>query len=461
VRIAIIGGGFAGATLALHLARQNKGGSLQLDVFEPRERLGAGATYTTADPGHRVNIRAERMSLDPGDRDHFARWFEATGEAAADPGARSPAGQVFPRRETFGRYVAEQLQEAAASAGIALRHHRVRAAAIAREGHCFVVTGADGTRVEADSVALCLGNPAAEVPRQLRDVAADSPKVIVDPWVPGALQAVAPDDRILILGTGLTMADVVVSLLGLGHRGEILAVSRRGLLPRPRSGGAVEAYGVIAPGSLRVTMAAIRRTIREAAAIGRSWQDVIETVRTGNAALWAAFSEADKRRFLRHVKPYWDVHRFQMAPQVEGVLSDAIARGQLTVGRASLQEVAIEDGRIVAYLRPRGADLRHETVDAIVNCTGPSRRALFRNPVVASLAAQHLVRSDAFDLGLDVDEGCRARAEDGEAVPGLYVVGPPTRGTKGEVTGASEVAEQAAMVARSLLADLAPAAAIA
>jgi uncharacterized NAD(P)/FAD-binding protein YdhS len=313
--------------------------------------------------------------------------------------------------------------------------------------------------VDADIVALCLGNPVAELPPTLQAVAARPGMIVADPWAPAALAEIPTNAHVLILGTGLTMADVVVSLRENGHRGPILAVSRRGLLPRLRADMPVEVHGKVATGlSPRATLHAVRRAVRESSEAGQSWHGVLEAVRAQNGALWTAWSVAEQRRFLRHLKPFWDVHRFQMAPQVEAVLASALARQQLSVMRGSLRSVVPEGERLAVTLRPRGSAFggeRVERVDAIVNCTGPSRQALLRNPALASLATQGLVRGDALHLGIDVDPLCRALAINGAPVDGLFVVGPPTRGTVGEVSGAAEVAEQAKAVAAGMMAPAA------
>ncbi|MDT8871444.1 FAD-dependent oxidoreductase [Komagataeibacter rhaeticus] len=106
--IAIIGGGFSGAALAWHLARDG-GGPKRMTVFEPRPFLGAGLAYGAGDPQHRVNVPATRMSIDTSQPDDFINWIRGTGALADDPAATRPDGDVFPARAVFGRYVADRL----------------------------------------------------------------------------------------------------------------------------------------------------------------------------------------------------------------------------------------------------------------------------------------------------------------------------------------------------------------
>jgi len=91
-------------------------------------------------------------------------------------------------------------------------------------------------------VVLSLGHPAPTLRWASVETAA-APRFVANPWRHGALAAIRPDDKILVIDTGLSMADVVVSLRLTGHTGPITAVSRRGLTPRARTALPVEAFG--------------------------------------------------------------------------------------------------------------------------------------------------------------------------------------------------------------------------
>ncbi len=60
--------------------------------------------------------------------------------------------------------------------------------------------------------------------------APDAGGALSGPWSdPGPI---AFEGRIVIVGTGLTMIDCVLSIWKSGHRGQILSILRRGVLPR-------------------------------------------------------------------------------------------------------------------------------------------------------------------------------------------------------------------------------------
>jgi uncharacterized NAD(P)/FAD-binding protein YdhS len=95
-----------------------------------------------------------------------------------------------------------------------------------------------GQCLQAQKAVLALGNPPPSLPsvfaqRKGWHIAAFSQNssYIKDAWSGDATSNLNPENSILLLGTGLTIVDVVVSLHQQGFRGKIHAVSRHGLIP--------------------------------------------------------------------------------------------------------------------------------------------------------------------------------------------------------------------------------------
>ncbi len=126
--VAIIGGGVSGAGVAYHLARADCGKRPAIVVFEPRAELGRGLAYDTADPAHRINVPAAKMSLQPDDLGEFLAWIEARDAVCCDPEARQPDGSLFPRRRLFGEYVASLLKPLLEDGSV--RHYRAAVTAV-------------------------------------------------------------------------------------------------------------------------------------------------------------------------------------------------------------------------------------------------------------------------------------------------------------------------------------------
>ena len=314
-RIAIVGGGYSGAVAALLLLR-TYGPALmaRVDIIEPRALLARGLAYGTSDPAHRVNAPAQSLSLFAEDPAHFDTWLRREQPVPKDLDALTETGEFYVRRELFGRYVAQLLEEAAAeSPGLRLRHVRARATGVCAGAKQFAVSLNDGERLEADILVLALGIPPPSLPAPLRGLAGDH-RLVHDPLDGIVLSDFAGVERVLLVGSGLTMCDVVASLRSRGYVGSFTALSRHGLLPHARPPVAPQPVGDFVTAPSRTALALLQRVrtaAREHAALGGGWPDVTDAVRRQGMAIWAALPRVEQARFLRHLRPLWDVHRYQ------------------------------------------------------------------------------------------------------------------------------------------------------
>lgn len=449
--IVVIGGGLAGVLFVTHLLRTSTG-PLAVTILEPRARLGAGVAYSGPEPCHVTNVPAVSMSIDPQDPGAFARWLGHHGDAA-----RGDERDAYPRRWLFGDYVGEHLDKAAASRpDVGLIHIRQHALDVARTPEGFVVQTEAGA-YPADVVVLATGNPVPQLPAVLKPIA-QAPHCIADPWAPGVLAGVPPDARVLIVGTGLTMGDTVAVLRAAGHRGAIVAVSRRGQLSRRGLAVPIEPFGNFRspPPTALGLLLHFRAEVRRAVADGTSWYAVLAAARREAWSLWAALPDAERRRFVRHLRLFYEVHRHVMAGPLYDMVADERRSGGLQVVAARLKHARPTSSGMEVELQPRGGGpdtIRRETFQAIVNCTGPAYAALSRTDLFwASLTRCGLVRSDAAGLGPDADRLGRAIDAGGVAQPDLLLVGTLARSAFGELTGVREVAAEARLAAEGLLA---------
>lgn len=459
--VAILGGGLSGATTAFHLARSMAPGAAEIVVVEPREGLGGGLAYSTDEPAHRINVPATKMTIVSDEPNHFMDWL-ATERIAMSPGTLTLRGEFFPERRTFGRYVAAQL-EPFVEADI-VQHRRTFAVAIHRSEGRWLIDLADGASFGADQVVLAMSHPAPALPGVLRGIAG-SPALVSDPYDNARIAALAGTERILIVGTGLTSADVVASLSRHGHRGRITALSRHGLRSRGHGLVAWRSEADFAADPARTAVSILRR-IRAAvaadAARGQTWHATLDRVREQGPAIWAALSPVERRRLVRHLRTAWDVHRFRVAPQVEEVLDRQIRLDRLEIVAARLVSARETPTGIEVGFRPRGSEtIVSASFGAVVVTTGPDHGAVLQsNPVFRALAADGRLRADPNGLGLLVTDQCRTVGADGKGSDSLLVAGPLARGDVGELMGVPEVtrhAEHVAGVLRAALDRIAPA----
>jgi uncharacterized NAD(P)/FAD-binding protein YdhS len=303
-------------------------------------------------------------------------------------------------------------------------------------------------------VAVSHGLPA--LPRGIPAALAGTPGFLENPWNVERLAEIPRDGAVLIIGTGLTMADVIASLLAQGHAGPITAISRHGLLAR-KSGPAGVPPGLDLAtwpsASLAHYVKSIRTEIARVESEGLSWRGVFTALRVQSEHLWSRLTQADKRRFLRHLKAFYDVHRYRMAPETYELIEAAEARGQVRILTAHVTGVERTGQYFDVTFRRRGA-AADETlhVAGVVNCTGPKQK-LNADPTnfLGALIAAGIAKADSLGLGLAVDGDFRVIGN----VTDFYALGPLTRERFGDTYGAPEIEVQAERLAVQLAAALA------
>ncbi len=454
LRVAVIGGGFCGAFFAAQLAEYSTT-PLAISVIEPRARLGGGVAYSTEDPAHRVNVPASRMTLFPENPNDFDSWLRQGAELEDDPEAIWQGGAAFPHRAAFGRYVAELIASRQKTRPHApITHIRGKAIAVRREGRGFRLTLLDDRELGVDVIIVATSHPPPGVPARLATALAGDPRLIADPWAPDALAEISRDAKVTVIGTGLTMADVVASLDRRGHIGQITAFSRRGQLSRGHAKVPPPVpFERFKTSPLPTTALALLQAVRQqvAAATAWPWQSVFDDLRANGQRIWQRMDIEEQSRFLRHLRVYWDTHRYRIAPQAEAVLQRKRQDGSLVVLAATLRHVEPVPEHISLAVQPRHQAqdrLMKIIAERVVVTTGPEHgAAIARNPILASMAAQGLITSDPLGLGLAVDAKSHAVGANGVIAPDVFVVGPLARGRFGELMGLPQVAEQPDAVA--------------
>jgi uncharacterized NAD(P)/FAD-binding protein YdhS len=439
----IIGGGASGVLLAYQLL-QHPDQDFRVTLIEKRSEVGRGLAYHTGNVEHLLNVRAANMSALPDDPDHFWRWLSTR----PDRHPLCPDPYCFVPRRLYGDYIASLIEPFAATDCDAERRLSiVRGECIAvSEGWSNVtVSLADGSRLVADIAVLATGHDAATARSAWH----------ADPWISPSVPGFAKDAAVLILGTGLTMADYVLSLLREGHRGPIVAMSRRGLMAKGHRRTAPLAFheeNIPFGASAATLLRWLRQRIAAHAAEGGDWRSVLDAIRPFSQRLWRELPPASQRSFLEHARAWWDVHRHRMAPEVEARINQAITDGQLTVTAAKL--LGTEGGAQgvrVRYRRRGRAEIESLEVGAIVDCTGIVRdpRAT-TNPAVRSLFDQGLARPDPLRIGIEIASDCAVVRADGVPSQRLFAIGPLTRAAFWEIIAIPDIRNQCAGLADQL-----------
>jgi len=440
--IVIVGGGASGVILAAHLLQSSQS-DLRVTLIEKRSTFGRGVAYSTNLPDHLLNVSALGMSAIADDPEHFARWLNARNPS------RSGEAPVFAPRGVYGDYLGDMLAglEAAEKQRGRLRLIQEEALSVVPTSSGVEVRLGNGTSVVAHAAVLAVGHdegPAPDLPGAVRMGAAEDTPV-------------DPDARILILGTGLSMVDAFLTLDSRGHRGEIVAVSRRGLLPSPHRPGKpirLDSADIPLGTDLSYFVGWFRDLVRATAKAGGNWRDVVDGLRPFNQRIWQSWPVSARRRFLTHTKAWWDIHRHRMAPEIHERVSNAVRRGRIRLLAARLTGVAPRDGAFEVTLQRRHSrEVDRLAVARIYDCTGIAKDVSMGSiRVITDLIARGLARPDPLRLGLDVTPECAVIAANGAASDRLFAIGPLTRGTFFEIDAVPDIRRQAADLAARLTA---------
>jgi uncharacterized NAD(P)/FAD-binding protein YdhS len=456
--VAIIGAGFSGTLLALHLMRRCPD-PVRIHLIERSPRFGRGLAYSTGNLNHVLNVPTAKMSAFHDRPDDFLDWLQQSG--MTEP----VTPNCFVARKVFGDYVRHHLKEefrhAAGRRGrLVLTRGEVLDLRVSRSGVTIEIDR--DRRVEADIAVLAVGNFPPEPPPIADRSFYDTDRYRPDPWAADALTDLHPENPVMLIGTGLTMIDTAISLLDRGHRGRIHALSRRGLLPRRHAAAPIPAAALIErpmPATAAGLTRALREEIADVVRAGGDWRTVIDGLRPATQDIWQTIPPEERARFIRHLRPWWDVHRHRMPPEVADRIEDALRRGQLTTAATRIRRLdATADGVEIVHQRRGRGPLEHLTVQRVVNCSGPGcDYERIADPLIRALLDRGDIRPDRHRLGLDVSTSCALRNRDGEISQRLHAIGPVTRPAFWEVTSVPDIRRQCETLAAHLAARLASA----
>jgi uncharacterized NAD(P)/FAD-binding protein YdhS len=333
--IVIVGAGFSGTAVAINLLRLPHSDPLRIVLVE-RANFARGLAYARREQPYLLNVPAARMSVSSADPLEFLAYARRKLPEAT--------GADFLPRELYGQYLESSLLSAALASPPHVRLERVHREVMAIERphrtSALRVYLENGASITADSVVLATGNPCpAPLPGGVR---VGGGRYVADPWqAPVTFRA---GETVLVAGTGLTMADIVLAGQGAARgRATVHAISRHGLMPTPQADFTHVHDNCHGPALMRGASVSLRRLVREVRSLaddierrGGDWREAITAVRDVAPALWQRLAVRERKRFLRHLHSYWDVHRHRLPQSTWSALNELRRKGRLHVHAASL-----------------------------------------------------------------------------------------------------------------------------
>jgi uncharacterized NAD(P)/FAD-binding protein YdhS len=446
--IAIIGGGMSGTLVAIHLLKAIRT-PLTIFLIDPTAQWGKGIAYSTPLECHLLNVPAGQISAFPDQSAHFLNWLHHN----VNPYITADA---FVPRMLYGQYIQSLLHTAEQQSSPYVHLIRIvdQVESLVPSGSGFCLTFRHAVPKYADQVVLALGNLPPATPAIAHSAGFQSDRYLASLWADPNLNSIAADDEVLLIGTGLTAIDGVMTLCHRHHRGRIHLVSRRGFLPQVHQPFPLYplTFPQPVPTRLRQWVHWLRQEIAGAEAQGYDWRSLIDSLRPLTTQIWQSLSLADQRRFLRHVRPYWDSHRHRMAPAIAQTLTRLKTTGQLHLHAGRIQLIDEDEPAITVVLRSRDSQtLQTLRVQRVINCTSPANfGATCSNPLIVSLLETGVVYSDRLNLGIAVAANGAVIGRNGIPATNLYTLGNPMKGTLWETTAIAEIRQQAKSIAKAI-----------
>ncbi len=447
--IAIIGAGLSGRLVALNLLSR-PGFPINIRLIDRRDWREMGPAYSNDLEHLLLNVPAAKMGAMAGEPRHFLNWVRERGIAADD-------GTFLPRR-LFRAYIFDLLQTALQERPVdtGFQYQRGEVVDIVVDSDRAHVRLANGQTLNAQSVVLALGNCLPRQPSVPAPAVLDSERYVRNAWDPAALGGLAPNDPIMLIGTGQTMVDLAITLKRQEHLGKITAISRRGFLPMAHRATAdwpsffPEIEGARC---LRHLLHTIRQQIAQAQVRKIDPRAVIDSLRPDTQAIWMTLPEREKRRFMRHAFRYWEVIRSRIPPESEAVIKRLREQGQLNIIAGRIVNMRATDSSMAVSYLPRGTAAK-ATVSAarIINCVGPEmdyRRADL--PLLDNLLKRGLIQPGPANIGMQTTVDGEVVGRNGLPSRCLVTLGSTMRGVLWEVLAVPEIREQAQRLADKLL----------
>jgi uncharacterized NAD(P)/FAD-binding protein YdhS len=432
-KLVIIGDGFTAAVTAIHLLR--KGVAADTLTIIGGGFLGKGNAYGCLSPFFRLNVREDLPIVFSEDPLHFARWAEANID---DPEAKTSAG-FFYRRADFGRYISELI---AAEIGFdKIQRIQSKVCALNHAHGLWKLDIADGDVINAEKIIIATGNSPPTWPCTIQTEIGEqgSARMIENPWTGHYLSSIGAEERIVLLGGGLTALDAIYGLTAQGHRGPIVVVGPRPVFPPTQARWTRQNQPSwpekVSPARLLRFM---RQYLPPAPTTSTEWQSAWEELRPNLNSIWQQFTPHQRQIVFKRLGWVWSLYRFRASPQTIKAYEQLKANHQIqfAVGRA--KQVECSERAITVRLNTD----QSIQADRIINCTGVGSD-LFLNKLIAD----SITIPDPLGAAIAVNTNLNVMKPNLKAWNNLWMLGPATMGSLGDVVAASAISKQAEQLA--------------
>jgi len=449
LKVVIAGGGFSGALVAIQLSRMAENDA-SISLVNTKYPVAKGVAYSTALDAHLLNVRAGRMSPFPDEPDHFVDWLHTRAQYS-DIDMEELKLKFIPRK-TYGNYLAELLKNEIKN------HNRIKiiddeVIDLIHDEEQHIVVLRNHFPLVADKVILATGNHLPGYPFPYNTGFINSNFYVHDPWQSNLFSKNSSDEKVLLVGSGLTMVDVFLTARKANFHGKLIVVSRNGLLPAPHSlPGRFSFDEDFENKDLQQLFLIVKRNLQRAYSGEGSFDEALDGIRKNIHSLWKNFSQADQKKFLRHLRSYWNIARHRIPESIHAELMEAVKKGEVEIISGRIMGTNYNQEKAIITIQTKKREEKKLYVTSVINCTGPQLDFLkIRSPLVTNLIQRKFVTVHPLRLGIRADNEFRVIQPNGESSRFLFVIGSALTGELWESVAVNELRQQAQQIATAIL----------
>ena len=453
--IAIIGAGFCGTMTMIQLIKQSQF-PLKIVLINKEYPLAKGIAYSTFNSHHVLNVPAAKMSAFPDEPDNFIDWVKSRKEYFDFVDDDLP--DTFLPRVIYGKYLEELVEKTLTDLpeNVTVQLLEDEAIDIIPEDSGAEIRFLNSESLKADKIVLALGNYVPDNPR-IKDASFfRSDKYFQNPWDKSAIEGLTDNQNVLIIGTGLTMVDNVLSLTDKGFKGKIYSVSTNGYFPlshkkrKPYTDILNELHP---PYEISKLYSIFRKHIKIVLSKGITGEAVVDAIRPKTQEIWLSLTLKDKLRFMSHLRHLWGVARHRLPKNIYLKMQSLISEGKLEIIGGRLREIKEISDHIYVILQKKGsAEMKELIVSRVINCTGPNTDiAKIDQQIYINLLKRGLIIQDEMNLGINSLPDGTIIQKDNSLSLFLFTLGSALKGILWESTAVPELRVQAKNLAGELL----------
>lgn len=439
--IAIIGGGISGSLTVLQIIKQSKK-PLTIFWFDTQNKFCKGYAYNTFDEGHLLNVRANNMSVFPDEPSHFVNWL----------GVHHPkySSKDFVSRKLFGDYVLHTFESLKDSNPlITLYQIAEEVKSINKPNDFFEIK--THQNYQAQKIILGFGNFLPAHPRTISKEYISSKNYFQNAFNAQLTNQIQLHDHITIIGSGLTMIDMIVSLSHFNYQGKINVISPHAYIPQAHQENPLPSVDSFIDSkkiySLSEILSLVNKQLKKAKKDNLNLHSVIDSMRPFLQNIWLNFSLDEKKQFLRHLRHKWGVARHRAPSQSMAIFNKLKSSNQLKLIKGRISDIiSLKSGFDIIYSNQLDKQQTLQT-QLIINCTGPeSDYSQLKSTLIQDLIKNQLISPDSIKYGINAQK-------DGYISNNIYTIGPPLKGILWESVAVPEIRVQAQELGAKIICD--------